>query len=199
MTATPLAVERGRRLQYFTIAYNCLEGVVAIAAGMVAGSVSLTGFGIDSLIEVTSGAAVLWRLRDERAERATLRVIGVCFLALAAYILYEAVESLLSRQAPERSVVGIALAAVSIVVMPLLAKEKRKVATALGSATMRADSRQTDFCAWLSAILLGGLVLNAVAGWWWADPVAGLVMAPIIAKEGFDGIRARTCSSCGCH
>src|SRR6266853_5115285 len=187
-------VRRGQRLEYFTILWNSLEGLVSIISGVFAGSVSLIGFGLDSLIEVTSGAALLWRLhhdldpsRREDIERKTLRVVGVCFLALAVYIGYDSHVSLIRHQAPERSLPGIIIAALSLVVMPLLARAKRQVANGIGSAAMHADSRQTDFCAYLSAILLGGLLLNAVLCWWWADPVAGLVMASIIAKEGVEG------------
>ena len=194
---------RGRRLEYFTIAWNSLEGAVAVIAGIVAGSISLVGFGIDSFIEVTSGAALLWRMsvdadvhRRERNERLALRIVGLCFLALAAYIAYESIGDLARRQAPERSIPGIALACVSLLVMPLLSRAKRKVSAALASAAMHADARQTDFCMYLSAILLGGLLLNALFGWWWADPAAALIMVPMIAKEGFEGIRGETCQDC---
>jgi divalent metal cation (Fe/Co/Zn/Cd) transporter len=200
-------VRRGQLLEYFTIAYNILEGLVSIVAGFIAGSVSLVGFGLDSLIEVTSGAALLWRLhhdlnprRCEQAERTTLRIVGWCFIALAIYILYESGSTLIRHEAPERSIPGIIVAAASLVVMPILAKAKRRIAAGIGSGAMHADSRQTDFCTYLSAILLGGLVLNALAGWWWADPAAGLVMVPIIAKEGVDGLRGRVCcEDRGCH
>jgi divalent metal cation (Fe/Co/Zn/Cd) transporter len=121
------------------------------------------------------------------------------FIALGAYITYESATTLIGQERPERSVPGIIVAAVSVVVMPMLARAKRKVAAGIGSGAMKADSRQTDFCTYLSAILLGGLLLNAVAGWWWADPVAGLVMVPIIAKEGIDGLRGKACcDDCGC-
>lgn len=200
-------VRRGQHLEYFTIGYNCLEGLVSLIAGAIAGSVSLVGFGLDSLIEVTSGVAVLWRLHHdwdpagrERTERTTLRVVGWCFVALACYILIDSGAALLHREMPERSLAGIAIAALSVVVMPLLARSKRRVAAVLGSAAMRADSRQTDFCTYLSAILLGGLLLNALLGWWWADSAAALLMMPIIAKEGVDGIRGKACcGDCGCH
>ena len=200
-------VRRGQRLEYFTIVYNSAEGLVSIVAGLIAGSVSLIGFGLDSLIEVTSGAALLWRLhhdfdhsRREQVERTTLRIVGACFVVLAAYILYESGSTLIRHEIPERSIPGIIVAAVSVVVMPLLAKAKRRVAAGIGSGAMNADSRQADFCTYLSAILLGGLLLNALLGWWWADPVAALVMVPIIAKEGVDGIRGKACG-CGdaCH
>ncbi len=193
-------VQRGRRLEYFTIAWNTLEGLVAIAAGAIAGSVSLVGFGIDSFIEVTSGAALLWRMsadadehRRERIERTTLRIVGVCFLALAVYVGYEAASDLLRKKAPEHSLPGIILACVSLVVMPLLSRAKQGVASNLKSAAMRADAKQTQFCTYLSAILLVGLLLNAAFNLWWADPVAGLVMVPIIAKEGVEGLRGDTC------
>jgi divalent metal cation (Fe/Co/Zn/Cd) transporter len=196
-------VRWGQRLEYFTIAYNSLEGLISIVAGWIAGSVSLIGFGLDSLIEVTSGAALLWRLhhdsnacRREQVERTTLRIVGWCFVALAIYIVYESASTLIRREISGRSIPGILIAAVSVAVMPLLAKAKRKIAAGIGSGAMRADSRQADFCTYLSAILLGGLLLNAVFGWWWADPVAGLAMAPIIGKEGVDGIRGKECCSC---
>lgn len=191
---------RGRRLEYFTILWNSLEGLVAIAAGVLAGSISLVGFGIDSFIEVTSGATLLWRMSvdtnvdsRERNEKLSLRIVGVCFIVLAVYITYEAVADLIRKTAPEHSIPGIALACVSLMVMPILSGAKKKVGNALSSAAMKADARQTDFCVYLSAILLAGLVLNASLGWWWADPIAALIMVPIVAKEGFDGMRARTC------
>ena len=207
MTATPglsrsELVRRGQNLEYFTIFWNSLEGLVSIIAGVIAGSISLIGFGIDSFIEVTSGAALLWRLhhdlnsfRVEEIERKTLRIVGVCFVSLAAYIAWDSASSLIRQEAPERSVAGIIIAALSLCVMPLIARAKRKVASGIGSAAMHADSRQTDFCSYLSAILLGGLLLNALFGLWWADPMAGLIMVPIIAKEGINGLRARAC--CG--
>jgi divalent metal cation (Fe/Co/Zn/Cd) transporter len=200
-------VRRGQQLEYFTIAYNSAEGLVSIVAGIVAGSVSLIGFGLDSLIEVTSGAALLWRLhhdlnpfRREHVERITQKIVGRCFLALAAYIAYESGSTLIRHEAPERSIPGIIVAAVSVVVMPWLARAKRRVAAGIESGAMNADSRQADFCTYLSAIVLGGLLLNALLGWWWADPVAGLVMVPIIGKEGVDSIRGKACcDDCGCH
>jgi divalent metal cation (Fe/Co/Zn/Cd) transporter len=195
-------VQQGRRLECFTIAWNSLEGFVAIAAGLIAGSISLVGFGIDSFIEVTSGAALLWRIsadaqehRRERAERKTLTIVGACFLALAVYLGYEALGNLIAKRAPEHSLPGIILACVSLIIMPLLSRAKRRVAGHLQSAAMNADARQTDFCAYLSGILLGGLLLNAIANLWWADPVAALIMVPIIAKEGVDGLRHKSC--CG--
>jgi len=190
---------RGRRLEYFTIAWNSLEGLAAIGAGAVAGSISLVGFGVDSFIEVTSGAALLWRMsgdddaRRERREAITLRIVGVCFVALAAYVGFEAIRDLVSGSPPRPSAVGIVVAVVSLIVMPLLARAKRHVARALASGAMRADARQTDFCMYLSAILLAGLVLNLIAGWWWADPIAALIMTPLIIKEGTSALRGDTC------
>jgi divalent metal cation (Fe/Co/Zn/Cd) transporter len=200
-------VRRGRHLEYFTIAYNSLEGLIAIATGLMVGSIALVGFGFDSVIEVTSGAALLWRLRmdadeerRERAEAVTLRIVGVCFVVLAVYISYDAGGSLWRREAPERSLTGIALAAVSLVVMPLLTRAKRRVARGINSNALAADAKQTEFCTYLSAILLGGLVLNALFRLWWADPVAALVMVPIILKEGVEALRGETCCDKGaCH
>src|SRR6476661_10080239 len=192
--------ERGKRLEYFTIAWNSLEGLVALIAGVLAGSISLVGFGIDSFIEVTSGATLLWRMTvdaeeqtRERNERLSLRIVGTCFLALSAYVGYESLADLISTRAPEHSIPGIILACVSLVVMPILSGAKKRVGKELSSAAMTADAKQTDFCVYLSAILLAGLILNAVLGWWWADPVAALTMVPIVAKEGFDGVKGQAC------
>jgi divalent metal cation (Fe/Co/Zn/Cd) transporter len=201
------AVRRGRQLEYFTIFWNSLEALIALIFGLLAGSIALVGFGLDSLIEVTSGAALLWRLhfgemeaRRQRSEQIALRIVGASFLGLAGYVAYESFTTLVEGEAAERSIPGIVLAAVSLIVMPVLAQAKRRVAASIESAAMAADARQTEFCTYLSAILLGGLVLNAALGWWWADPVAGLVMVPIIAKEGFEGLQAKTCCSDGaCH
>ncbi len=200
-------VRRGQRLEYFTLVWNGLEAFVSIVAGLIAGSVSLVGFGLDSLIEVASGTAMLWRFhhdlnpsRREQVERTTLRIVGWCFVALALYILYESGSTLIRHEAPERSIPGIVIAAAAMVVMPALAQAKRRVAAGIGSGAMHADSKQADFCAYLSAVLLGGLILNAVLGWWWADPVAGLVMVPIIAIEGMNGLKGKACcDDCGCH
>lgn len=199
-------VRRGRRLEYLTVGWNSLEGVIAVGAGLVAGSIALVGFGFDSAIEVASGVALLWRLhmdapeRRERAEQVALKVVGVSFLALAAYVAFDALRSLVTREPPEASYVGIVLAALSLVVMPVLARAKRRVAAKINSRALEADSRQTDICAYLSAILLGGLILNALFGWWWADPAAALLMTPIIGKEGVEALRGETCCGEGaCH
>jgi divalent metal cation (Fe/Co/Zn/Cd) transporter len=161
--------KRGIRLSYFTIAWNSLEGLIAVVAGAIAGSISLVGFGI------------------------SLRIVGICFLSLAVYVAYECCSDLIAGKASEHSIPGIILACISLVVMPILSRAKKKVGYKLRSAAMNADARQTDFCVYLSAILLGGLLLNALLGWWWADPAAALIMVPIIAKEGVDGIRGKAC------
>ncbi|MDQ3802357.1 MAG: cation transporter [Acidobacteriota bacterium] len=194
-------IRRGRRLEYLTVGWNLLEAVVAVGAGLAAGSAALVGFGFDSLIESTSGAALLWRLRSdedaERREKIALKLVGASFLLLAGYVAFDAGKSLLYGEPPEESYVGIGLAALSLVVMPLLARAKRRVAAQINSRALEADSRQTDICAYLSAILLGGLLLNALLGWWWADPIAALVMVPIIAKEGVEALRGETCCDDG--
>ena len=196
-------VRHGRRLEYFTIVWNTIEGLVAVATGLIAGSISLVGFGIDSFVEVTSGSVLLWRMsvdaeaRDrERNEKRALKVVGACFLTLSRYIAYEAITDLWFKRAPEHSIPGILLACVSLVVMPLLSRAKRRVGNALGSAAMHADAKQTEFCTYLSAILLAGLLLNMALGMWWADPVAGLIMVPLIAKEGVEGLQGKACTDC---
>jgi divalent metal cation (Fe/Co/Zn/Cd) transporter len=170
-------------------------------AGLFAGSIALVGFGFDSVIECASGATMLWRLRDgelgESRERIALKLVGISFLLLAAYVAVDAITALLNREAPRESLFGICVATASLIAMPLLARAKRKVARELNSGAMQADSRQTSLCAYLSGILLGGLLLNATLHWWWADPVAALVMVPIIVREGIDGLRGKTC--CECH
>lgn len=194
-------VRRGRRLEYFTLAWNLLEAVISIGAGIVAGSIALVGFGSDSLIECLSGSILLWRLTDggkgERREKMALTLVGITFLFLAPYIAVDAVKDLYYQEAPKASVVGIGVALLSLIVMPVLAYYKRQVAAQLNSRAMLADSRQTDICAYLSTILLVGLLLNALFGWWWADPVAALIMVPIIAKEGIDAMLGRTCCDTG--
>jgi len=201
----PDLVRRGKRLEYFTLAWNSLEALASIVAGLIAGSVSLVGFGLDSLIEVASGLALLWRLhhdlnmsRREQIERTTLRIVGSCLFALAVYILYESGSVLIRHESPERSIPGILIAAAAVIVMPILARAKRRVAAGLNSGAMHADSRQADFCTYLSGILLAGLLLNAVLGWWWSDSAAPLIMVPIIGKEGLDALWGRACCR-DCH
>ena len=209
---TPLAQDRptlvrlSQRLNYATIAYNSVEGILSVIAGMLAGSIALVGFGIDSLIELAAGAAALWRLsadavpiRRERAERLTLRLIGLCFLALAVYVGLDAIHALVVHAEPERSLVGIAVAGASLVIMPFLARAKSSIAMRLRSGALAAEAKQTLICTYLSAILLGGLVLNALLGWWWADPVAALTMVPLISWEGIEGLRGRSACGDGCE
>ena len=192
--------QEGRRLEYFTLGWNLIEAMVAVASGIAAGSIALVGFGADSLIECLSGGILLWRLQlheaDESRERIAVKLVGVSFIILAAYVGVDAAKTLVLREEPEVSVIGIALACASLIVMPLLARAKRRVAVRLQSQSLVADSRQTDLCAYLSAILLGGLVLNALFGWWWADPIAGLIMVPIIAREGVESLRGHVCADC---
>jgi divalent metal cation (Fe/Co/Zn/Cd) transporter len=183
----------GRKLEYFTIGWHLLEGGISVAAGLAAGSLSLVGFGVDSLIELFSGTAMLWRFRvdhkveqRERNEMRTLKFIGWCFMALSVYLIFESMVSLVKRQAPERTLVGIVIAALSLIVMPLVSRAKRRVGARLHSRAMNADAKQADFCAYLAAILLCGLLLNYWLNWWWADPLAAIVMALIIGNEGIN-------------
>lgn len=199
-------IKRGRLLEYFTIGWNLLEGAIAVTSGIIAGSPSLVGFGIDSFIESSSGLALLWRLRiddegtRERREQIALRLVGASFLLLAAYVAYDSITALVWRESPETSYVGIGITIVSLIVMPILARAKRQVAYKIKSRALEADSRQTDLCVYLSAISLGGLVLNALFGWWWADPVAALIMIPIIVNEGIQGLRGEACcDDVDCH
>jgi divalent metal cation (Fe/Co/Zn/Cd) transporter len=187
------AVQSGKRLEYFTIVWHLAEGGISVLAGVVAGSLALVGFGVDSLIELVSGVAVLWRMSvdhqvdlRERNEKRTLKFIGWSFIALAVYLIFEAIMSFAEKKAPERSPVGIAIAVLSLVVMPLVSRAKRQIGTRLHSPAMNADAKQADFCAYLAAILLAGLLLNYWLNWWWADPVAALGMALIIANEGIN-------------
>jgi len=194
---------RGVRLEWFTIGWNSVEAVVAIGAGLLAGSIALVGFGLDSVIETAAAFMVLWRIRREvggapdrhvvQAESAALRFVGLTFLALGAYILYESLGKLWRQEAPAESWVGIGLAVCSLIVMPLLAVRKRAVARALGSRALAADAVETFVCASLSLTLLLGLGLNALAGWWWADPLAALAMLPLIFKEGVEALRGEAC------
>ena len=198
-------IRKGRHLEIFTITWNSLEGVIAITSGIIAGSIALVGFGFDSGIEVLSGLVLLVRLsldqnelNREKIEKVSIRLVGLSFLILAAYVGFDSVSMILKHEPPQKSIFGIALALLSLVVMPWLAKEKRKVASAINSGALMADAKQTDFCVYLSAILLAGLLLNAFFGFWWADPLAAIIMVPIIAREGWEGVRGESC--CGsCH
>jgi divalent metal cation (Fe/Co/Zn/Cd) transporter len=201
----PLLVARGRRLEYFTLAWNSFEAIVALLSGLTAGSTALVGFGLDSVIETASAGILLWRLHAdldlqarERTERVARRLVGICFVLLAAYIAIESARALWIKAQPERSLPGILIALAAVIVMPLLGRAKRRVAAQISSRALRADSRQADFCAYLSAILLVGLLLHAWLGWWWADPVAALIMVPIIAREGVQGLRGEGCNDCAC-
>jgi divalent metal cation (Fe/Co/Zn/Cd) transporter len=182
---------RALRLEYFTITWNVIEALVALGAGWMAGSIALVGFGFDSLIEVTSAVALVWRLRKSgdldrelAAERMALHIVAYTFFALAAYITYESIGVLLRRAAPEESLVGIALAAISLIVMPWLGFAKKKLARRIGSRALAADGTETLVCSYLSLTLLVGLGANALWGWWWADPVAGLVIVAFVVHEG---------------
>lgn len=184
-------LRRGLRLEYFTIVWNVLEAVVGLTAGLLAGSVALVGFALDSLVETSSGGILVWRLRSERGgrgseelERRAVRGVALAFFALAAYVGVQAVVDLVRAAHPDPSVPGIGLAAVSLVVMPVLAWRKRVTARALDSRSLQADSTQTLLCVLLSGALLVGLVANAALGWWWADPAAGLFIAVVAAREG---------------
>ncbi|SFR25750.1 Cation efflux family protein [Lentzea waywayandensis] len=188
-----------RRVRMFvaaTITYNVVEAVIALAAGTVAGSTALIGFGLDSVIEVASATAVAWQFagRDpEKRERTALKVIAVSFFALAAYVTVESVLSLVQGERAEHSTVGIVLAAVSLLVMPGLSYAQRKAGRELGSASAVADSKQTLLCTYLSAVLLVGLVVNSLFGWWWADPLAALVIAVVAVREGREAWRGHHC------
>jgi divalent metal cation (Fe/Co/Zn/Cd) transporter len=200
--ATPTAAERarlGRRAQLLaraSVTYNVVEAVIAIAAGLVAGSVALVGFGLDSVVEVSSGLIILWQFRHrlpETRERQALRLMAFSFFALAAYVAFESVRALFFGGEPDASPVGIGLAAASLVIMPFLSWAQRRTGKALGSNAVVADSTQTLLCTYLSAVLLIGLVLNATLGWRWADPVAGLIIAAVAIREGLEAWRGEGC------
>lgn len=188
--------KRVRLLVAATITYNVIEAIIALAAGTVASSTALIGFGLDSIIEVASAAAVAWQFSGadpEARERTALKVIAVSFFALAAYVTVESGLSVLGGERAEHSTVGIVLAAVSLVVMPGLSYAQRRAGRELGSASAVADSKQTLLCTYLSAVLLAGLVVNSLFGWWWADPLAALVIAAVAVKEGREAWRGEHC------
>jgi divalent metal cation (Fe/Co/Zn/Cd) transporter len=199
-TSRQADARRGRRLEYFTLGWNLTEAGVGIGAGLVAGSIALIGFGVDSIIESLSSASLLWRLQshesDERREQIALKLVGTSFFVLAAYVAADAAKTLIQREPPDASIVGVCLAAVSLVVMPLLARAKRRVAARLNSRALVADSRQTDLCAYLSGILFIGLTFNALFGWWWADSIAAILMVPIITREGVEAFKGDACDNC---
>ncbi len=197
------ALARALGLEYLTVGWNVVEGTIGVAAALAAGSVALLGFGIDSFIESLSGAILVWRLRAERGDmdgeaierldRRARRLVGASLLALAAYVAFDAVRTLVERERPEASPVGIALTTVSLLVMYWLARAKRRAAAALGSGALEADAFQTTACFWLSIATLAGIGLNAAAGLWWADPAAALLMTALIAKEGREAWRGEAC------
>ncbi len=183
---------RGLRLEFFSLGYNLLEAAVGLAAGLAAGSVALIGFGLDSIVEGSSAAVLVWRLSAEKAgrrtsedvERRAVRFVSLAFFLLAAYVGVSAIVRLFTAVRPEESPAGIVLAIASLIVMPILARRKSNLASALDSRSLQADSRQTTLCTYLSAFLLVGLVANAVAGWWWADPIAAVGISILAASEG---------------
>ena len=197
-------VRQGRVLNGISLAYNLVEAGTAIMAGVASGSIALMGFGVDASLELLASLSATWRLsvdgnpaRRERAEFAAHRLTGISFLGLSAFVTYESISALLTREAPSASGVGLVLAILSALIMPPLARAKRRVAEELGSGALAAEAQQTMLCSYLSWILLAGLAANAIFGLWWADPVAALAMVPIIAREGWDAIRGK--SSCACH
>ncbi|AKU17717.1 cation transporter [Luteipulveratus mongoliensis] len=203
MTVALVASQRrtllGRRAQQLAaaaVAYNVIEAVVAIAAGRAAGSSALVGFGLDSVVEVSSGLIILWQFRHavpEQRERQALRLMAVAFFALATYVTIDAVRTVLSDHEPDASTVGIVLAALSLAVMPVLSWAQRRTGRELASGSVVADSTQTLLCTYLSAVLLVGLVVNATLGWWWADPIAALVIAAVAVREGIGAWRGDSC------
>lgn len=200
-----VAVRRVRLLNNATIGWNVVEGVVAITAGIIAGSISLIGFGLDSGVEVSTSLVLAWRLSRERREgcrqeddRWATQLIAVCFALLAVYVGVEATRQLLVQAAPDVSIPGIAIAAASVVVMPLLARAKKRLGPVLGSQAVVSESRQTELCAWLSAVVLVGLGLNAAFGWWWADPAAALAVAGFAAFETVRTWRAESLEDTCC-
>ncbi|HEX8079587.1 MAG TPA: cation transporter [Jatrophihabitans sp.] len=192
----------GRRAQLLagaSVAYNLVEAVVAISAGLIAGSIALVGFGLDSIVEVSSGLIILWQFRHplpESRERRALRLMALSFFVLAAYVTFESLRALIVGHEPDPSAVGIGLAAASLVVMPFLSWAQRRTGRSLGSNAVVADSTQTLLCTYLSAVLLAGLLFNATLGWSWADPIAGLVIAAVAVREGFEAWRGEGCA-CG--
>ncbi|HWX16865.1 MAG TPA: cation transporter [Chthoniobacterales bacterium] len=198
--AETLAVHRrtGRKIEFLSIGWTALESIVGIFAGVLAGSVALISFGIDSVIEVVSSLVLVWRLSDSAAaedrEEFAHRLVGICFLALAVYVSFEALKDLLTHSSPRVTYLGIIYAVACVIVMPVLARAKRRAAANLQSDALHADSHQSDICAYLAVILLGGLGLNALFGWWWADPVAALCMVPIILREAISGLRGESCT-----
>jgi divalent metal cation (Fe/Co/Zn/Cd) transporter len=199
------AVRRARGLNHLTIGYNVVEMVVALVAGVAAGSISLIGFGLDSGVEVSTSLVLAWRLAREGGDgcrqdddRRATRLIAFCFGALAVWVGYEAVGQLLAREGPEASPLGMVIAGLSLVIMPILARAKRRLGAPLGSQAVISEARQTELCAWLSGVVLLGLAANAALGWWWADPIAALGVAVIAALEGVRSWRAEALEDTCC-
>jgi cation diffusion facilitator family transporter len=190
--------QKGLVAEYFTVGWNVVEGVIAIGAGVVAGSIALVGFGLDSYIEVASGSILIWRLRkhgfsdeeeEEAAEKKAVFFVGITFFALALYVIFESGKKFFYQEQPEESLMGIILAIVSLIVMPFLAVWKKKIADEINSRALRADALETLACSYLSLALVIGLGANALFGWWWADPVAALAMVYFLVKEGAEAVR----------
>ncbi len=192
-------------LEYFTVAYNVVEGVVSVVAGYLSGSVALVGFGLDSAIESTSGAVLIWRLkqhnrvskeREEQVERMAVKLVGASFLLLGLYVLYGAITKLWLEERPDPTLFGIGIAVASIIVMPILARAKSRLADKISSHALKADSRQTWICSILSAALIVGLGLNYLFGLWWADPVSAIVISGLIFREAYNAFRTKTLCCC---
>ena len=202
------SLRRATRLEYLTVGWNVIEGIIAVTAAMAAGSVALLGFGLDSFVESTSGLILLWRLSQERGDRNTSpeaierldrrahRLVGATLFLLATYISVDAGFALWNSERPETSVVGIVLVAISIAVMWWLARAKAATARDLGSRALEADAFQTMACWWLSIVTLAGIGLNAVLGFWWADPLAALGVAALVIREGTEAWKGESCASC---
>ncbi|MFC9689113.1 cation diffusion facilitator family transporter [Kribbella sp. NPDC056951] len=189
---------RAQLLAGASVTYNIIEAIIAITAGLIAGSVALVGFGLDSVVEVSSGLIILWQFRHrlpETRERQALRLLAFSFFGLAAYVTFESVRALIGGSNPEPSPVGIGLAIASLIVMPFLSWAQRRTGKALGSNSVVADGTQTLLCTYLSAVLLIGLVLNATLGWGWADPIAGLIIAAVAVREGIEAWKGEGCCS----
>lgn len=193
-----LALQRGRRLEFLTVGWNVLEAFVSVFAGYLAGSIALIGFGFDSAIEVAASILLLWWLGSSAAEigaseRRVLRYVAVSFMLLGLYISADSVYALLTHRMPETSIPGLVITGISLVVMPMLARSKKHVAAQLGSSALRSESQQTQICAYLSAITLAGLLFNWTLGWWWADPLAALIMVPLVLHEAAEAWHGRSC------
>ena len=196
----PNCVKKALRLEWFLISYNTLEAIASIIFGVLAGSVALVGFGLDSIIEVASAGILIWRFSyhsnakdEEKREKKALFFVGVTFFLLAAYVGYESIAKLLKHEVPQESIAGIIIAFLSMLIMPSLGLAKQKIARQIKSKALEGDAAETMICAYLSVILLVGLGLNALFGWWWADPVAGLVMVYFLVKEGREAISGNDC------